>query len=218
MQDSQFDSVEDMKSDLEKENFAEEIEESTKEIKSTLEIFELGFHFARALGGEALAIADLKVLFERHKDDGMFNDLGDVSNVIKSVIENPEVIINANKTDEPYTIIKALTRLNSRKMGDIIIKNQDSLNEIFHANKKKISEFTRLVKKLQLGENMIDGEDTQSSRPDENQVRVAGTNDVRSSTNETIPQNPNDCQMQGNLDSADSNDESTQTTQKRRKQ
>ena len=72
---------------------------------------------------------------------------------------------------------------------------------------------------------MIDGEDTQSSRPDENQVRVAGTNDVRSSTNETISQdslNQTEAKEQGdNLsDSNESNEsnESTQTTQKRRKQ
>lgn len=94
----------------------------------------------------------------------------------------------------------------------------------------------------------IDGEDTQSSRPDENQVRVAGTNDVRSSIdyvvklqtnpprksfrvleaemakstqlvgtpahtemptianfgNVIVSQDSSDCQMQGNLDSADS--------------
>ena len=70
-------------------------------------------------------------------------------------------------------------------MGDIIIKNQDGTNEIFHANKKKISEFTRLAKKVD-DKNLIGGENAQLSHPDENQVRAAGTTSVRSPISENI--------------------------------
>lgn len=57
---------------------------------SDLQIFELGIHLAKALGGDKEAIADVKRLYNRHPE--MFDNLQDVLNTINEVIKNPEYI------------------------------------------------------------------------------------------------------------------------------
>lgn len=150
--------------------------------EKTLEIFALCNRLAELLGDDE-AIADLKILYKRHPK--MFENINDVKNTINAVVTNPTVIANANR-GENYDVIKALKPLNVEKMGDVIIKNESGTNEIFHANKKKLSEFTRFAKKLK--QNLIDGEDAHPSHPNKSQVRANGTSSVRSSTNEIIPQ------------------------------
>lgn len=57
---------------------------------SDLQIFELGIHLAKALGGDKEAIADVKRLYNRHPE--MFDNLQDVLNTINEVVKNPEYI------------------------------------------------------------------------------------------------------------------------------
>lgn len=47
--------------------------------------------------------------------------------------------------------IKQPKKLDERKMGDIVIKNNEGINEIFHANKKNIKEIERLQKQIETG-------------------------------------------------------------------
>ncbi len=109
--------------------------------EKTLQIFELCQKLTELLGDKE-AIADLKLLLERHPE--MFRDKEEVREVIERVVSKPEIIINANKNNEDYTIIKAAKRLNNEKMADVVIKNEDGINEIFHTNKKRIREIERL--------------------------------------------------------------------------
>ena len=152
------------------------------------------------LVGKEQALADLQLLYKRHPE--MFRDKNEVAEVIDKVVREPDIIIDANRDNKPYSVIKAMKKLDSKKMGDVIIKNENGVNEIFHANKKKISEFTRVEKKLKNGDNLIGGGDTQSPRPDENRVRVAGTGQVRSPINdEIIPNSTNQSQTTSNVES-----------------
>lgn len=160
--------------------------------ETALRIFTLGNELAKLLGDKE-AIADLEVLYIRHPE--MFSDLQDVSNTIEAVIKNSKIAVNADKEQKDYDVVKALTPLNDKKMADVIIKNEKGTNEIFHANKKKISEYTRFVKKMKPEENLIGGENAQLSHPDNNQVRATGISSMRSPIDEQIiSQNPNKSQ------------------------
>ncbi|ELM7648487.1 hypothetical protein Q2Q86_001661 [Campylobacter upsaliensis] len=157
--------------------------------EKVLEIFKLCERLAKLLGDKE-AIADLKILLIRHPE--MFESKEEVKEVIERVVSEPDIIVDARR-DENYLVFKALSET---KMGDVIIKNQDGINEIFHANKKKISELTRFAKKA---DNLIDGEDAQPSHPDENQVRATGISNMRSSIiDNTIPQPPKESQATTN--------------------
>ena len=116
--------------------------------------------------GKEQATTDLQILYERHPE--MFKDIEELRQIIEEVVSETEIIVKANRNNANYPIIKAAKRLSDKKMGNIIIKNQDGTNEIFHANKKKISEFTRLAKKVG-DKNLIGGENAQLSHPDENE-------------------------------------------------
>ncbi|EAI4911346.1 hypothetical protein BHX02_06755 [Campylobacter jejuni] len=160
--------------------------------EKVLEIFKLCERLAKLLGDKE-AIADLKILLIRHPE--MFESKEEVKEVIERVVSEPDIIVDARR-DENYLVFKALKALSETKMGDVIIKNQDGINEIFHANKKKISELTRFAKKT---DNLIDGEDAQPSHPDENQVRATGISSMRSSIiDNTIPQPPKESQATTN--------------------
>ncbi|EAI5603167.1 hypothetical protein B7Q59_08950, partial [Campylobacter upsaliensis] len=160
--------------------------------EKVLEIFKLCERLAKLLGDKE-AIADLKILLIRHPE--MFESKEEVKEVIERVVSEPDIIVDARR-DENYLVFKALKALSETKMGDVIIKNQDGINEIFHANKKKISELTRFAKKA---DNLIDGEDAQPSHPDENQVRATGISSMRSSIiDNTIPQPPKESQATTN--------------------
>lgn len=105
-----------------------------------LEIFTLCERLSKLLGDKE-AIADLKVLYERHPE--MFSNMQDVSNTIKEVVKEPEYIKPNLKAmgDKDFMAYK---QLNDEKMGDVGIRNDKGTNVIFHANKKKISELDRL--------------------------------------------------------------------------
>ena len=91
---------------------------------SDLEIFKLGITLAQALQGEQEAIADLAHLFKALEPD--------------YVMENKKA-----KNDKDFIAAKQLDEM---KMSDIGVRNEDGTNIIFHANKKKISEFDRIRK------------------------------------------------------------------------
>lgn len=102
---------------------------------SDLQIFELGIHLAKALGGDKEAIADVKRLYNRHPE--MFDNLQDVLNTINEVIKNPEYI-EPNPKAKNNKDFMAYKQLDDRKMGDVGIRNDEGTNVIFHANKKNI--------------------------------------------------------------------------------
>ncbi|WP_236033271.1 hypothetical protein [Helicobacter turcicus] len=112
-----------------------------------LEIFELCERL-RELLGDKEAIADLKALWKRHPE--MFKDMQEVANTIQKVVSEPEIIVDANKDNRNYEVIKVAKILNTEKMADVVIKNEKGTNEIFHANKKRIGEFERLKNKENL--------------------------------------------------------------------
>ena len=115
--------------------------------EKALQIFNLCQKLAELLGDKE-AIADLKLLLSRHPE--MFRDMQEVSQTIKEVVSEPEIIVDANKNNEDYVVIKAIKRLNDEKMADVVIKNESGTNEIFHTNKKRIKEFERLKNKKNL--------------------------------------------------------------------
>ena len=111
-------------------------------------LFNLGKSLV-ALLGEEQAITDLTLLYERHPE--MFRDKEEVREVIERVVSAPEIIVDATHSNRDKGIYKAAARLNDRKMGDIVLKNTNGINEIFHANKKNIKEFERLQKQVEAG-------------------------------------------------------------------
>lgn len=84
--------------------------------------------------GEEQAAADLQFLYERHPE--MFRDKEEVREVIEKVVGEPEIIVDATHSNKDKGIYKAAKRLDSGKMGDVVIKNNEGANKIFHANKK----------------------------------------------------------------------------------
>ncbi len=151
-------------------------------------IFKLCKALVDLLGRED-ATADLKKIYERHTE--MFKDMQDLEKMIEKVVSEPEIIIDA-KRKENYGVFKALKQLDNEKMGDVIVKNQNEMNKIFHANKKKIRELTRFKKKLTDKENLVGGRDAHSLHPDENQVWATDISSMCSPTsNEIIPQESN---------------------------
>lgn|GEM_PF-3050203 len=110
---------------------------------SDLEIFKLGITLAQALQGEQEAIADLAHLFKRHPE--MFKNLDDLKDVITKTALEPDYVMENKKAKNDKDFIAA-KQLDEMKMSDIGVRNEDGTNIIFHANKKKISEFDRIRK------------------------------------------------------------------------
>ncbi|RDU52925.1 hypothetical protein [Helicobacter sp. MIT 01-3238] len=106
---------------------------------NTLRIFELCNELATLLSDKQ-AIADIKRLYEKHSEDKMFKDMEEVAQMIKEVAQKPEIITEAKTSNA----LLAAKRLNSEKMGDIVIVNNDGQNVIIHANKKRLSAFEKL--------------------------------------------------------------------------
>ena len=101
---------------------------------SELEIFKLCERLAELLGDKE-AIADLNILLERHPE--MFVGKEQVYNLIKKVVNDPEIIIKnpTPKSDQDYI---AGSRLNEQKMGEIGIHKDENISKIYHANEKNI--------------------------------------------------------------------------------
>ena len=116
---------------------------------SDLEIFQIAGAIALALKGEKEAIADVELLLKRHPE--MFENAKDVVNTINKVVSEPEIIMDnpsVSKYPSKNEVLSA-KKLDDKKMGDVAIRNDNGTNVIFHANKKKISEFKRLEAKQQ---------------------------------------------------------------------
>lgn len=123
--------------------------------EKTLRIFRLCEELARLLGDKE-AIADLKILYDRHgqEKDRMFQNMLDVEDIIKKVVENkPDKIIN-NPKPKGEKDFMAYKKFNERKMGDVGIRNDEGTNIIFHANKRRIDKSIFKDKK-----ETIDGRD-----------------------------------------------------------
>ena len=116
--------------------------------EKVLRIFDICKELASLLGDKQ-AVADLQILLERHPE--MFANLKDLINTIETVAKEPEIIVDATHSNKDIGILKAAKRLDSKKMGDIVVKNNNGVNEIFHANKKNIKEFHRLHKQVVVG-------------------------------------------------------------------
>lgn len=97
-----------------------------------LEIFELCERLSKLLGDKE-AIADLKKLYTNHPE--MFKDMQEVSNTIKEVVKEPELIIKnpRPKNEKDFIAVKHLQD-KKQKIGDIGIRNDSGTNTIFHAN------------------------------------------------------------------------------------
>lgn len=156
-------------------------------------LFELGERLAYALGGDKQAIADLEKLYKRHPE--MFVDLKDLIQTIESVAKEPEIIINnpKAKSDKDFMVYK---RLDSKKMGDIGIRNEKNKNIIFHANKKNIAKFSKIEKQQVLVEAS-----SAKAAPTRLDHYASKSNDLpkcqeahSTPTNKTIPQNQNQSQ------------------------
>ena len=114
-----------------------------------MHLFRLGDRLANALGGDKQALADLQKLYRHHPE--MFVDLKDLINTIETVAQKPEIIVDATHSNKDIGIFKAAKRLDSQKMGDIVVKNNNGINEIFHTNKKNVKEFDRLYRQVKAG-------------------------------------------------------------------
>ena len=153
-----------------------------------LEIFKLCERLSELLGDKE-AIADLRKLYANHPE--MFKDIKEVSDTIKEVISEPEMIIKnpRPKSEKDFIAIKHL-KDDKNKIGDIGIRNDEKTNIIFHANVSASRNFKRLAKK----EIVVAGEAVHSlhtSRPAElggNNQRLSGANAHSVTTEEIIPQ------------------------------
>ena len=102
------------------------------------------FYLCKALVdllGKEQAIADIALLYERHPE--MFKNKDEVKEVIEKVVSEPDLIMKNPYFSKEQEVLVA-KKLDTEKMGDIVIKNKDGENEIFHANKKRIRDFDRL--------------------------------------------------------------------------
>lgn len=108
-----------------------------------LEIFELCHKLSELLGDDK-AIADLRLLYQRHPE--MFNDMQDVSNTIASVVKQPQIISKNPrvKTDKDFMATK---QINKYRLGDIGIRNDKGTNVIYHSNKIRIENLKHIQKR-----------------------------------------------------------------------
>lgn len=107
--------------------------------EKSLQIFELCKKLAELLGDKE-AIADLKLLLNRHPE--MFKDMQEVSQTIKEVVSEPDVITNAKREG---AILAIKTMGEKKKIGEVAIENDNRTNIIFHANKRNISNRDRRI-------------------------------------------------------------------------
>ena len=118
---------------------------------TTLKIFELCNELATLLSDKQ-AIADLQVLLDRHPE--MFKDIESVENLIKNVIEKPDIIVK-NPTPQSEKDYIAGKKLDDKKMGEVGIRKDGNASKIFHANEKRLKNLDLLAKK----EIIVDGRD-----------------------------------------------------------
>ncbi|WP_300827187.1 hypothetical protein [Helicobacter sp. UBA3407] len=142
-----------------------------------LEIFELCERLAELLGDKE-AIADLKKLYEKHPE--MFKDMQEVSNVIKEVVSEPEIAVDANKDNRDYEVIKVAKILNAEKMADVVIKNEKGTKVIYNKGFQH-SEVAGASDILESGGEV--------SKPSDLQIKYTANQDFGKNPQNIIPQN-----------------------------
>lgn len=139
------------------------------------------------LVGAEQATADLYKLYEQHKHD-MFDSKEQVAEIIEQVVSEPDLIVDATRNPNEKHYYKAAKKLDSEKMGDIVIKAEENKKEaeIFHANYKNVKEFDRLVKQV------ANGRDAHFLHPDlKNRLGLADKPHSSATQSGIIPQDSN---------------------------
>ena len=164
---------------------------------SELEIFKLCERLAELLGDEE-AIADLNMLLERHPE--MFVGKEQVYNLIKKVVNDPEIIIKnpTPKSDQDYI---AGSRLNEQKMGEIGIRKDENISKIYHANEKNIKKIGQLDKKEVIYKKPMVGTPTsytQAQSLDERLVQKNISSAMITIISHNVKYDENDCKKSKN--------------------
>ncbi|EJC0919127.1 hypothetical protein QDG00_001599 [Campylobacter jejuni] len=146
-----------------------------------LEIFELCERLVYLLGDKE-AVADLQTLLDRHPE--MFQNKEQVANLIKKVVNDPEIIIN-NPTPKSEKDYIAGKKLNEKKMGEVGIRKDENISKIFHANEKRLKNLELMAKK----DVVVDGRNAHTSYTQAQSLdgRLVQKN-ISSTANEIIPQ------------------------------
>ncbi|MEB2801135.1 hypothetical protein Q9Q70_07305 [Campylobacter upsaliensis] len=146
-----------------------------------LEIFELCERLVDLLGDKE-AVADLQILLDRHPE--MFQNKEQVANLIKKVVNDPEIIIN-NPTPKSEKDYIAGKKLNEKKMGEVGIRKDENISKIFHANEKRLKNLELMAKK----DVVVDGRNAHTSYTQAQSLdgRLVQKN-ISSTANEIIPQ------------------------------
>ncbi|EAJ7573715.1 hypothetical protein A0Z84_06575 [Campylobacter upsaliensis] len=146
-----------------------------------LEIFELCERLVDLLGDKE-AVADLQILLDRHPE--MFQNKEQVANLIKKVVNDPEIIIN-NPTPKSEKDYIAGKKLNEKKMGEVGIRKDENISKIFHANEKRLKNLELMAKK----DVVADGRNAHTSYTQAQSLdgRLVQKN-ISSTANEIIPQ------------------------------
>lgn len=144
-----------------------------------IELFELCDKLTSLLGDKE-AIADVRKIASLHPE--MFEKILDVIEVIREVLQEPEIIIHNTrpKNDKDFIVAK---QLNVEKIGDVGIRNDNGTNVVFHANKKRLKNLEVLREKIKKGDlkSAITGEDAHTPhipRPAGLGANVANANSV----------------------------------------
>ncbi|KGI53416.1 hypothetical protein, partial [Campylobacter sp. MIT 97-5078] len=154
-----------------------------------LEIFALCERLTELLGDKE-AIADLKKLYEHHPE--MFKDMQEVSKAIGEVVLEPDLIMKNTKakSEKDFIVAKQILEINSKKMGDIGIRNDEGTNIIYHANKQDKRNFNRFINKAVSGEAVhslhTPSQDAQMGGDD----KSSGVNTLSETTKDIIPHYP----------------------------
>lgn len=147
-----------------------------------LEIFKLCDKLVELLNDNE-AIADLELCRKRHPE--MFENNEQVANLIRIVLNEPDIIIKNTKPRSEKDYI-ATKKLNDEKMGDVGIRDDRGTNVIYHANLKKIEELQRLQEKIRKGSVQVVGSPTSYTQAQSLDGLVK--NDISPATNKIIPQ------------------------------
>ncbi|EMZ9866208.1 hypothetical protein ABFH02_001165 [Campylobacter upsaliensis] len=148
-----------------------------------LEIFELCERLVDLLGDKE-AVADLQILLDRHPE--MFQNKEQVANLIKKVVNDPEIIIN-NPTPKSEKDYIAGKKLNEKKMGEVGIRKDENISKIFHANEKNVKKMGQLDKKEVVYKQSMVGTPTSYTQAQSLDERLVQKN-ISSTANEIIPQ------------------------------
>ena len=153
--------------------------------QTELEIFRLCEKLVELLG-DSEAVANLKTLQERHPE--MFENKEAVKRLIERVVAEPEIIIKNPKAKNDKDFM-AYSQINETKMGDVGIRNDDGVNEIFHANYKNIRRLEVIRKQMSVEASSAKAAPTRSDHyADEPDSSPRCDKALSTSATATIPQ------------------------------